>query len=83
MRTPADYRKHLVAELFSIALNNRFFKISRRPNPPFYEAGTQSEEPARPVQSSLLNASCQEGTTLRALRALLEVRASFACVPSI
>ena len=26
----------------------------------------------RPVQSSLLNATCQEGATLRALRALLE-----------
>ena len=27
--TPAKYRTYLVAEIFCIALNNRFFKISR------------------------------------------------------
>lgn len=48
--TPAQYRMHLVGEIFCIALNNRFFKISRRNDPPFYNAGTQSEELARPVQ---------------------------------
>ena len=36
-----------MGELFSMALNNRFFKISRRPKPPFYDAGTLSEEPCR------------------------------------
>ena len=71
--TPLQYRTYLVGEIFCIAMNNRFFKISRRADPPFYNAATQSEELAQPVQSSLLNATCQEGATLRALEALLLV----------
>lgn len=44
-----------------------------RSDPPFYNAGTQTEELVQPVQSSLLHASCKDGTALRALEALLLV----------
>ena len=55
--TPAQYRTYLVGEIFCISMNNRLFKISRRADPPFYNAATQSEDLAQPVHSSLLNAT--------------------------
>lgn len=82
--TPAKYRTYLISEIFCVAMNNRFFKISRRNDPPFYNAGTQLEELAQPVQSSLLNATCQDGSVLRALEALLMVRTgSFRCTYTV
>lgn len=38
LASPADLRTVIAEELFMAALNNRFFRISRRTDPPFYSA---------------------------------------------
>lgn len=38
LSSPKDLKNLITEELFLVALNNRLFRISRRPDPPFYAA---------------------------------------------
>ena len=49
-RTPREYKRALTEDIFQTALNKRFFRISRQPDPPFYAAEVLPRMPhlARP-----------------------------------
>lgn len=49
LKTPAQFRTNLVEEIFCSALSHRLFKLSRRPDPPFYSAGCVSDDPVAAV----------------------------------
>ncbi|BDA41495.1 probable zinc protease PqqL [Coccomyxa sp. Obi] len=74
--TPAEYLCSLREDLFQTAMNSRFFRIGRRPDPPFYNAQIGSEQITATIRSVVLTASTQEKNTLRALEALLSELAS-------
>ena len=41
LKSPKDLKALITEELFLVALNNRLFRISRRPEPPFYAAAVR------------------------------------------
>ncbi|CAA6666109.1 unnamed protein product [Spirodela intermedia] len=59
MRTVKDYRNSLAEAMFHCALNQRFFKISRRKDPP------------SSVKAYIMTSSCREGGTVGALEFML------------
>jgi hypothetical protein len=69
--TVADYRFSLAEGMFQIALNQRFFKISRNQDPPFFSCNTSSEAFVRPVKAYIMSANCKERGTLQALESML------------
>lgn len=76
--TIADYRFSLAEGMFHNALNQRFFKISRKQDPPFFSCSTSSEAFVRPVKAYIMSANCKERGTLQALESMLtEVSSSF------
>ncbi|GBG85044.1 hypothetical protein CBR_g39508 [Chara braunii] len=66
-----DFRSLLVEEMFHMALNQRFFKLSRQKNPPFYSCQSSSQVLARPINSYMMSATVQDKGTVRALEAML------------
>lgn len=70
-----DYRFLIAEQMFHSALNQRFFKISKHKNPPFFSCISSSENLVRPVKAYIMSANCQERGTLQALEQMLtEVR---------
>ncbi|CAM6103151.1 unnamed protein product [Calypogeia fissa] len=69
--TIADYRFSLAEGIFHNALNQRFFKISRKQDPPFFSCSTSSEAFVRPVKAYIMSANCKERGTLQALESML------------
>jgi len=69
--TIGDYRFLIVEQMFHSALNQRFFKISRNKNPPFFSCSSSSENLVRPVKAYIMSANCQERGTLQALEQML------------
>ena len=41
LKSAQDLKALIIEELFLVALNNRLFRISRRPDPPFYGAAVR------------------------------------------
>lgn len=70
-RTIEDYRFSLVEGMFHNALNQRFFKISRQKDPPFFSCSSAGDNLVHPVKAYLLSASCKEKGTLLALESIL------------
>lgn len=70
-KTVEDYRFSLVEGMFHNALNQRFFKISRRRDPPFFSCSSAGDNLVHPVKAYLLSASCKEKGTLQALESIL------------
>ncbi|KAL2635876.1 hypothetical protein R1flu_007355 [Riccia fluitans] len=71
VKTIADYRHMLAEGMFHNALTQRFFKISRNQDPPFFSCSAASEGYVRPVKSYIMSASCKEKGTLQALESML------------
>lgn len=71
MASVADYREFMGEEMFHMALNQRFFKLSRQPDPPFYSATSGGENLVRPARAFLASAACKDRGTLAALEAIL------------
>ncbi|CAM6082242.1 unnamed protein product [Calypogeia fissa] len=69
--TISDYRFSLAEGIFHNALNQRFFKISRKQDPPFFSCSTSSEAFVRPVKAYIMSANCKERGTLQALESML------------
>lgn len=69
--TIKDYRFMIAELMFHSALNQRFFKISRQKNPPFFYCISSSENLVRPVKAYIMTANCQERGTLQALEQML------------
>ncbi|KAG2499479.1 hypothetical protein HYH03_002426 [Edaphochlamys debaryana] len=69
--TPSDFLDHLALALFEIALNNRLYKLTRLPEPPFASASVSDEPLCATAGSCVLSATALEGQALPALEALL------------
>ncbi|XP_008797884.1 zinc protease PQQL-like isoform X1 [Phoenix dactylifera] len=71
MRTVKDYRDSLAEAMFHCALNQRFFKISRRKDPPYFACSSAADALVRPVKAYIMTSSCREKGTIEALESML------------
>lgn len=71
MRTVKDYRDSLAEAMFHCALNQRFFKISRRKDPPYFSCSSAADALVRPVKAYIMTSSCRERGTVEALESML------------
>ncbi|XP_072967419.1 zinc protease PQQL-like isoform X1 [Typha angustifolia] len=71
MRTVRDYRDSLAEAMFHCALNQRFFKISRRKDPPYFSCSSAADTLVRPVKAYIMTSSCRERGTVEALESML------------
>lgn len=71
MKTVGDYRESLAESMFHSALNQRFFKISRQPDPPFFSCSSAGDVLVHPVKAYIMTASCKERGTIEALESVL------------
>ncbi|KAJ6803070.1 zinc protease PQQL-like isoform X1 [Iris pallida] len=71
MRTVKDYRDSLAEAMFHCAMNQRFFKISRRRDPPYFSCSSAADAYIKPVKAYIMTSSCREGGTVEALESLM------------
>lgn len=71
LKTVKDYRNLLVESMFLQALNQRFFKISRRKDPPYFSCSVGSDVLVRPLKAYIMTSSCKEKGTVEALESML------------
>ncbi|XP_077210657.1 insulinase (Peptidase family M16) protein [Tasmannia lanceolata] len=71
MKTVKDYRDSLVEAMFHCALNQRFFKISRRKDPPYFSCSSAADVLVRPVKAYIMTSACKESGTIEALESML------------
>ena len=85
-RTVGDYRRDLMAELYTSMLNSRFNEIAQKPDAPFLGAGSSKGQfLARATEGFTLGAAVKDGGIERGLEALLtEARRvdQFGCLQS-
>ncbi|MEO8563587.1 MAG: insulinase family protein [bacterium] len=71
-KTVADYRRDLIAELYTSMLNSRFSEIAQKPDAPFLSAGaSKSGFIARSMGGFTLAATVKDGGIERGLEAVL------------
>lgn len=66
-----DYRELLVESMFFQALNQRFFKISRKKDPPYFSCSAAADIIVRPIKAYIMTSSCKEKGTIEALESML------------
>ncbi|XP_078431997.1 insulinase (Peptidase family M16) protein [Wolffia australiana] len=66
-----DYRDSLAEAMFHCGLNQRFFKISRSKDPPFFSCSAAADTLVRPVKAYIMTSSCREGGVVEALEVML------------
>ncbi|XP_047310984.1 zinc protease PQQL-like [Impatiens glandulifera] len=71
LKTVKDYRDLLAESIFFHALNQRFFKISRRKDPPYFSCSAATDVLVNPVKACVMTSSCKERGTLDALESML------------
>ncbi|KAK1264477.1 hypothetical protein QJS04_geneDACA018123 [Acorus gramineus] len=71
MKIVKDYRDSLVEAMFHCALNQRFFKISRRQDPPYFSCSAGADALVCPVKAYIMTSSCREKGTIEALESML------------
>lgn len=71
LKTVKDYRDMLVESMFLHALNQRFFKISRRKDPPYFSCSAASDALVSPLKAYIMSSACKEKGTLQALESML------------
>ncbi|OMO91643.1 hypothetical protein COLO4_18249 [Corchorus olitorius] len=71
LKTVKDYRDMLAESMFLHALNQRFFKISRRKNPPYFSCSAAADALVHPLKAYIMSSSCKEKGTLEALESML------------
>ncbi|KAG0485075.1 hypothetical protein HPP92_009154 [Vanilla planifolia] len=71
MRTVKHYRDSLAEAMFHCALNQRFFKISRRKDPPYFSCSSSADVLVRPVKAYIMTSTCRENGTVEALESML------------
>lgn len=71
LKTVKDYRDLLAESMFLFALNQRFFKISRRKNPPYFSCQAAADVLVRPLKAYIITSSCKEKGTIQALESML------------
>ncbi|KAJ9547899.1 hypothetical protein OSB04_020442 [Centaurea solstitialis] len=84
LRTVKDYRNLLVEAMFYHAMNQRFFKISRKKDPPYFSCSVAADVVVQPIKAYIMTSSCKEKGILNALESMLtEVRFSSLSSPVI
>lgn len=71
LKTVSDYRDLLAESMFLYALNQRFFKISRRKDPPYFSCSAAADALVHPLKAYIMSASCKEKGTIKALESML------------
>lgn len=71
LKTVRDYRDLLAESMFLQALNQRFFKISRRQDPPYFSCSASTDILVDPLKAYLMTSSCKEKGTIKALESML------------
>ncbi|KAL8102510.1 zinc protease PQQL-like isoform X2 [Apium graveolens] len=71
LRTVRDYRELLVECMFFHALNQRFFKISRKKDLPYFSCSASADVLVRPSKAYIMTSSCKEKGTIEALESML------------
>ncbi|KAF9615719.1 hypothetical protein IFM89_026134 [Coptis chinensis] len=71
LKTVKDYRDSLVESMFHCALNQRYFKISRRKDPPYFSCSSSADVFVRTVKAYMMTATCKESGTVEALESML------------
>ncbi|XP_028806477.1 zinc protease PQQL-like isoform X2 [Neltuma alba] len=71
LKTVKDYRNLLAESMFLYALNQRFFKISRRKDPPYFSCSAAADVLVRPLKAYIMTSSCKEKGTIDALESML------------
>ncbi|KAF5935352.1 hypothetical protein HYC85_026481 [Camellia sinensis] len=71
LKTVKDYRNLLAESMFFHALNQRFFKISRGKDPPYFSCSAAADVLVRPVKAYIMTSSCKEKGTIEALKSIL------------
>ena len=69
LSTPGGYFRETVEDAFKLALDNRLYKLMRRPNPPFFSAGCSAEAATRCTTTFSLQIACEEGKARLGLEA--------------
>ncbi|XP_015889207.3 zinc protease PQQL-like isoform X2 [Ziziphus jujuba] len=71
LKTVGDYRDLLAESMFLYALNQRFFKISRGKDPPYFSCSAAADVLVHPLKAYIMSASCKEKGTMKALESML------------
>ncbi|XP_061347588.1 zinc protease PQQL-like isoform X3 [Gastrolobium bilobum] len=71
LKTVKDYRNLLAESMFLYALNQRFFKISRRKDPPCFSCSAAADVLVRPLKANIITSSCKGKGTIEALESML------------
>ncbi|XP_042492213.1 zinc protease PQQL-like isoform X1 [Macadamia integrifolia] len=71
LKTVKDYRDSLAEAMFHCALNQRFFKISRRKDPPYFSCSSAADVLVRPMKAYIITSTCKEKGTVEALESIL------------
>ncbi|KAF4371416.1 hypothetical protein F8388_001944 [Cannabis sativa] len=71
LKTVRDYKDLLAESMFLHALNQRFFKISRRKDPPHFSCSAAAEILVDPLKAYIMTSSCKKGGTIEALKSML------------
>lgn len=71
LKTVKDYRDLLAESMFLYALNQRFFKISRRTDPPYFSCSAAADVLVHPLKAYIMTSSCKEKGTIEALESML------------
>ncbi|GMP23664.1 hypothetical protein CsSME_00001181 [Camellia sinensis var. sinensis] len=67
-----DYKNLLAESIFFHALNQRFFKISRRKDSAYFSSSVAADVIARPMKTYIMTSFCKEkGTIIEALKSIL------------
>ena len=71
LRTVKDYRDLLAESMFFHALNQRFFKLSRKKDPPYFSCSAAADVLVHPCKAYIMTSSCKEKGTIEALKSML------------
>ncbi|OMO91639.1 hypothetical protein COLO4_18244 [Corchorus olitorius] len=71
LKTVKDYRDMLVTAMFRTALNRRFYRISRKKDPPYFSCSIDDGDLVRKVQAHTIESTCKENGSLEALESML------------
>ena len=78
--TPEDFFKQTVQECYQLCLDNRLYKLMRRPKPNFFSAGIASEHLSRTSALLSVQMTCEASKVKDALESVLtEVSRAAAC----
>ena len=69
--TPEDYFKQTIQECYKMCLDNRLYKLMRRPKPNFFSAGIVSEDLSRTSSLLSVQMTCESSKAKDALESVL------------